>query len=80
MDKDTKAAVEHTVKCTLTTLGFDITDPISAQADMSFLRSARRLTGLAGTKAIMVIVGVCSIAIAGGILVAVGKAVKNMVS
>lgn len=80
MDESTKHAVEHAVECTLTKLGFDLTDPISAQEDMHFLRSLRQLCSAAGTKAIMVIVGVCSIAVAGEILVAIGKAIKNVMS
>lgn len=80
MDSKDKQVIEHTVECTLTKLGFDLSDPISAQEDMHFLRSLRRLCSAAGTKALMVIVGVCSIAVAGEILVAIGKAIKNVMS
>ena len=72
--------VDKTVKATLTKIGFDLSDPISIQEDMHFLRSARHITGAAGTKAVMVLVGIATLAIAGGIFLAIGKAVKQAVT
>ncbi|MCK5603627.1 hypothetical protein KAR91_17205 [Candidatus Pacearchaeota archaeon] len=72
--------IEKTVKSTLTTVGFDLSDPISIQEDMHFLRSARHLTGAAGTKAVMILIGVGTLAVAGGIFIAIGKAVKQAVT
>lgn len=72
--------VDKTVKATLTKIGFDLSDPISIQEDMSFLRSARHLTGAAGTKAVMVLVGVVTLAVAGGIFIAVARAIKQAVT
>ncbi len=75
-----ETVIEKTVEATLTRVGFDLSDPVSIQADMHFLRSARHLTGAAGTRAIMVLVGVATIAVAGGIIVAIGRAIKQFVT
>ena len=75
MDDREKQVIEETVHCTLTKLGFDLSDPISAQEDMHFLRSLRHLTQAAGTKAVMTLIGLCTIAIAGGVVLAIGKAI-----
>ena len=72
--------IEKTVKSTLTTVGFDLSDPISIQEDMHFLRSARHLTGAAGTKAIMVLIGMATVAVTGGIFIAIGKAIKQAIT
>ncbi len=79
-EQEMEQVIEKTVEATLTKVGFDLSDPISIQADMHFLRSARHITGTAGTKAIMVLVGVATIAVAGGIFVAVGKAIKQFIT
>lgn len=76
-EHEMEQVVDKTVKATLTTVGFDLSDPISIQEDMHFLRSARHLTGAAGTKAVMVLVGIATLTIAGGIFIAIGKAVKQ---
>jgi hypothetical protein len=76
IEQVTDKAVRHT----LTKLGFDLSDPISIQQDMAFLRSARHLTGAAGTKAVMVLIGMTTIAVAGGIFIAIGRAVKQAMS
>ena len=72
--------IDKTVEATLTKIGFDLSDPISIQEDMHFLRSARHLTGAAGTKAVMVLIGVATLAVAGGIFIAIGKAIKQAVT
>lgn len=79
-EQELEQVIEKTVRSTLTTVGFDLSDPISIQADMHFLRSARHLTGTAGTRAIMVLVGVATIAVAGGIFVAAAKAIKQFIT
>lgn len=79
-EHEMEQVIEKTVKSTLTAVGFDLSDPISIQADMHFLRSARHLTGAAGTRAIMVLVGVSTIAVAGGIFIAIGRAIKQAVT
>ncbi len=79
-ETEMEQVIERTVRSTLTTVGFDLSDPISIQADMHFLRSARHLTGAAGTKAVMVLIGVATLAVAGGIFVAIGKAVRGFVT
>lgn len=79
MDEKEKQVIEQTVHCTLTKLGFDLSDPIAAQEDMHFLRSLRHLTQAAGTKAVMTIVGIVTIAVAGGVLIAVGKAISRSI-
>lgn len=78
-EQQMEQVIEKTVKSTLTTVGFDLSDPISIQEDMHFLRSARHLTGAAGTRAVMILVGVSTIAVAGGIFIAIGKAIKQFV-
>jgi len=75
MDDKEKQMIEQTVECTLTKLGFDLSDPISAQEDMHFLRSLRHLTQTCGTKAVMTMIGLITIAVAGGVLLAIGKAI-----
>ncbi len=79
-EHDMEEIIERTVKSTLTRVGFDLSDPISIQADMHFLRSARHLTGAAGTRAVMVLIGVATIAVAGGIFIAIGRAIKQAVT
>jgi len=75
MDDKEKQMIEQAVECTLTKLGFDLSDPISAQEDMHFLRSLRHLTQACGTKAVMTMIGLITIAVAGGVLLAIGKAI-----
>ncbi len=79
-EHEMEQVIDKTVKSTLTTVGFDLSDPISIQADMHFLRSARHLTGAAGTKAIMILIGVATIAVAGGIFASIGKAIKQFIT
>ncbi len=71
--------ISKTVHTTLTKVGFDLSDPTSIQADMHFLRSARHLTGAAGTKAVMMLVGIITLSIAGGVILAVAKVIKQAV-
>lgn len=78
-EHEMEQVIDKTVKATLTKIGFDLSDPISIQEDMHFLRSARHLTGAAGTKAVMVLIGVATLAVAGGIFIAIGKAIKQAV-
>lgn len=77
MDTQTEQMIEKTVEHTLTKLGFDISDPISAQEDMHFLRALRGLTQAAGARAIMILVGLITVAVVGGMVVAVGKAISK---
>ena len=79
-EHEMEQVIEKTVKSTLTTVGFDLSDPISIQEDMHFLRSARHITGAAGTRAVMVLIGVATIAVAGGIFIAIGRAIKQVVT
>lgn len=79
-EHDMEQVIDRTVKSTLIKVGFDLSDPISIQADMHFLRSARHLTGAAGTKAVMVLIGVATLAVAGGIFIAIGRAIKQFVT
>ena len=72
--------IEKTVETTLAKIGFDLSDPISIQKDMNFLRSARHLTGAAGAKAVMVLIGVATLAVAGGIFIGIGKAIKQVIA
>lgn len=79
-EHEMEQVIDRTVKSTLTKVGFDLSDPISIQEDMHFLRSARHLTGAAGTKAVMVLIGVATLAVAGGIFFAIGRAIKQACS
>lgn len=79
-EQEMERVIEKTVKSTLTTVGFDLSDPISIQEDMHFLRSARHLTGAAGTKAVMVLIGVATLAVAAGIFIAVGRVIKQAIT
>lgn len=79
MDEKEKQVIEQTVHYTLTKLGFDLSDPIAAQEDMHFLRSLRHLTQAAGTKAVMTLIGLCTIAFAGGVVLAIGKAIGKAI-
>jgi len=80
MDEQRRLDIDHTVTCTLTKLGFDLSDPIAVQSDMHFLRSLRKRTEAAGTKALMILVGLITLGIAGGAIAAVVKAVKEATS
>ena len=79
-EHEMEQVIDKTVKATLTRMGFEVSDPIGCQEDMHFLRAARHLTGTAGTRAIMVLVGVATIAVAGGIFVAAAKAIKQFIT
>jgi len=77
MDAQTEQVVETAVTSTLTKLGFDLSDPIKVQEDMHFLRALRNLAQSAGTKAVMIIVGILVVAIAGGTFLAIGQALAQ---
>ena len=79
-EHEMEQVIDKTVKSTLTRMGFEVSDPLACQQDMAFLRSARHLTGAAGTKAIMVLIGMTTLAVAGGIFIAIGRAVKQAVT
>jgi len=76
-DAHMEKVINQTVKSTLTQIGFDLSDPIKIQEDMHFLRALRGTCQAAGTKVIMVLVGVATVAVAGGTIVAVGKAIRQ---
>lgn len=80
MDEERQRDIDTAVTCTLTKLGFDLSDPIAIQSDMHFLRSLRKRTEMAGTKALMVLVALITLGIAGGAIAAVAKAVKEAIS
>lgn len=80
MTEHEEQLIDKTVERTLTRMGFDVSDPIACQADMHFLRSARTITGAAGTRAVMVVIGLTTVAAVGGAFVAVAKAVGKAIS
>ena len=80
MTEHEEQLIDKTVERTLTRMGFDVTDPIACQADMHFLRAARKLTGAAGTKAVMCLIGVATVAAVGGAFVAAGRAIAKAIS
>jgi len=80
MNDHTEKMIEKTVEYTLTTLGFDLSNPIAAQEDMHFLRRLRNLTQKAGTKVIMVLISIATISLAGSGIVALGKALKQILT
>jgi hypothetical protein len=80
MTEHDEEVIDKTVERTLTRMGFDVSDPIACQADMHFLRSARTITGKAGTRAIMVLIGVMTVAAVGGALAAVARAAAKAIS
>lgn len=79
MDDKEKQVIKETVSSTLTQLGFDLSDPIGAQEDMAFLRSLRHVTHAAGMRAVMVMVGVTTIAMIGGVFIVIGRAIKQAI-
>lgn len=79
MDDNEKQVIKETVSSTLTQLGFDLSDPIGAQEDMAFLRSLRHVTHAAGMRAVMVLVGVTTLAMLGTVFVAIGRAIKQAI-
>jgi len=79
-ERELEQVIEKTVKSTLTTVGFDLSDPISIQADMHFLRSARRLTGAAGMKIVMVLIAIATVAVASKVFISIGKAIAQAVT
>lgn len=76
-ENELEKVIDKTVHTTLTKVGFDLSDPLSMQEDMHFLRSLRELTSAAGMKAVMVLVAISTLAVAGGIFIAIGKALKH---
>ncbi len=79
-ENEMEQVVDRTVCTTLTKMGFDLSDPISIQEDMHFLRAARHLTRAAGTKAVVVLVGFVTLGIAGGAILAVAKVIKQAIT
>ena len=79
MNDNEKQMIEETVSSTLTQLGFDLSDPIGAQEDMAFLRSLRNVTHAAGMRAVMVLVGLTTVAMIGGLFVVIGRAIKQAI-
>lgn len=76
-EQELERIIDKTVKSTLIKVGFDLSDPIACQEDMHFLRSARHITGAAGTRAVIVLVGVATLAAAAGMIIVVGKAISK---
>jgi hypothetical protein len=76
-DQEMDRVVDKAVESTLTRMGFDISDPIACQADMHFLRSARTLTEKAGTKAVMVVIGLATVALVSGVCMVVATAIGS---
>jgi hypothetical protein len=72
--------VDKAVERTLTRLGFDTSDPIACQEDMHFLRAVRKLTGAAGTKAVMCLIGISTVTAAGAVFMAAAKAIGRAIS
>lgn len=68
--------IEQTVRHTLITLGFDLSKPTEIQEDVAFLRRFRKLCEGAGTKAVMVIIGVAVLGIIGGVFAALRNSLK----
>ena len=80
MTEHDEEVIEKTVERTLTRMGFDVSDPIACQSDMNFLRAAHNITGKAGTKAVMCLIGIMTVAAVGGAFVAAGKAIAKAIS
>lgn len=78
--EDIENMIEKTVHCTLTKVGFDTSDPIACQEDMHFLRRSRNLTQKAGSKIVMVLVSIATISLAGSGVVALGNAIKQILT
>lgn len=79
-DEHLEQVIDTAVTCTLTKLGFDLSDPIAVQSDMHFLRSFRKRTEAVGTRVIMILVALITLGIAGGAIAAIGKAVKEAIN
>ena len=79
MNDNEKQMIKETVSSTLTQLGFDITDPIGAQEDMAFLRSLRHVTHAAGMRAVMVLVGLTTVAMLTGVFIVIGRTIKQAI-
>jgi RNase P/RNase MRP subunit p30 len=75
-EQQVEKVVDRSVRTCLVTIGFDLSKPTEIQEDVAFLRRLRKLWESAGTKAVMVIVGVVVIAVLGGLLVALGNALN----
>ena len=80
MTEHEEQLIEKTVERTLTRMGFDVSDPIACQSDMNFLRAAHNITGAAGTKAVMCLIGLTTVAAAGAAIMAAGRAIAKVVS
>lgn len=75
-ENQVEKVVDRSVRTTLIAIGFDLSKPTEIQEDVAFLRKGRKLCESAGTKAVMVIVGVVVIAVLGGMLMALGNALN----
>jgi hypothetical protein len=80
MTEHEEQLIDKTVERTLTRMGFDVSDPIACQADMHFLRAVRKLTGAAGTRAVMVLIGISTVAVVGGAFAAAARAIARAIS
>lgn len=63
-----RIVVKETIKETLTALGFTPGDPQEVQRDMSFVRRMRLLAEAAGSKAVIIVIGLMTTAVVSGLV------------
>ena len=77
-EQQINSIVAKAVEAALVKMGIDCEDPIEMQSDMVFLRKFKKSCDAIGSKIVMVIVGVATLAILGGVFVAIRKAFTGM--
>ena len=65
--------VDKAVELALVRMGIDCEDPLEMQGDMAFLRKFKKSCDAVGSKIVMVVVGVFTVAVLGGIWIAIRK-------
>ena len=72
-EQQINSIVDKAVEAALVKMGIDCEDPLEMQGDMAFLRKFKKSCDAVGSRIVMVVVGVATLAILGGVWMAVRK-------
>jgi len=72
-EQQINSIVDKAVESALVRMGIDCEDPLEMQGDMAFLRKFKKSCDAIGSRVVMVVVGVATLAILGGAWMAIRK-------
>ncbi len=67
-------SIVKAVEAALVKMGIDCEDPLEMQSDMVFLRKFKKSCDAIGSRIVMVVVGLLTIGVVGGCILAIRKA------